>query len=103
MVNARSYYNDVYGLKDYYQVMKLQFLYSIVTLARYQIELNDDTFNISFMIFVCWIKIIKLCSSSPKIIHIMLRCIWAAMEQRGFREHINREPLHVLSNLTSSS
>ena len=68
--------------------MKLQFLYSIVTLARYQIELNDDTFNISFMIFVWWIKIIKLCSSSPKIIHIMLRCIWAAAEQGSCVENI---------------
>ena len=42
MVKARSYYNDVYNLKDCYQGMKQQFYASCFTLAVSKIELNDD-------------------------------------------------------------
>ena len=44
MVNARSYYNDVHLLKDYYQGMKYQFYAPCFTLATIKKgKLNDDS------------------------------------------------------------
>ena len=53
LVNARSYYDDVYCLKDYYQGMKRQFYAPCFTLSV-KIELNDDNVQYFIYEFSCW-------------------------------------------------